>query len=466
MMDNPFKINAPDELEGAVSSNQDSQFELVDSVTVAIRQSHSSVKAPDLGERYEFLDLLGSGGTGTVYKVRDSMTGAEVALKVLKSDLHRDTAALKRFDQECSSLAQLTHPNIVAIFDHGVTPGGEPFLVMELAEGETLSSFLQREGALKPSQAIELFEQLCDALSHAHENGVVHRDLKPNNIMVSQSNDATCVKIVDFGLARMMESASGKTTNITQAGDLFGTPQYMSPEQCQGKGFDHRSDVYSLGCIMYETLTGAPLFKAEQPIQMAVKHVSKKPARFPGEIVKNERMQELETITRRCLEKIPANRYQSMRELSSDLSKVSSGAKISSTNKLKHSTTNWVHALSGGKPFHEFHKSKFGQACEIAFLLLYLSSWYLIVPLCSGLDFQPLAKDLLPFHVFVWANLFGLVAIPFLTYQRFQILRGPEPKQLQLDFFISSICLSGMVLSGVPLFALQLVNVDLTAGPF
>jgi serine/threonine protein kinase/tetratricopeptide (TPR) repeat protein len=279
-----------------------------------------------VGDRYELLEVIGQGGMGTVYRAKDKILGKEFAIKVLRDELATDESAIKRFEQEAKSASELTHANMLAVYDHGRTTSGAPFIVMDLLEGESLAQLLKRETRLDPSRVMNISSQVCDALAHAHMKGLVHRDLKPSNIMLVNNELSTdSVKVLDFGIAKLMPSSNRETQNLTQTGELFGSPSYMSPEQCLGCNLDARSDVYSLGCMMYEMLTGKPPFAGKNPIQTVVKHLNEAPppigkllpaAKLPGG---------LESIVMCCLEKDPEARYQSMDRVRADLQLICSG---------------------------------------------------------------------------------------------------------------------------------------------
>lgn len=287
---------------------------------------------PSFADRYEAVSIIGQGGMGVVYKAKDKLTDSVVAIKVLKKELTADKAALKRFESEVSSLAELDHENLVALYGQGQTLDGAPYLVMEYIEGKSLAQLLENEKQINPKRAIALLLQICDGLAQAHQKGIVHRDLKPSNIMISQPGEAIeTVRILDFGIARIVESTAGNTTNLTQTGEVFGTPNYMSPEQCEGRAIDHRSDIYSLGCIMYELFAGRLPFAGSNPIQVAVKHINEKPVGFNPSTRKKlkQPLKSLESITLFCLSKDALERYQAIDELREDLKKVHSGKKVS-----------------------------------------------------------------------------------------------------------------------------------------
>ncbi len=191
----------------------------------------------DLGDQYEVIEPIGHGGMGTVYRVKDTLLDKEFAIKILRNDLAADVSAVKRFEQEAKFVSELTHENVLTVYRIDRTTSGAPFIVMDYLEGESLSQLLQREKTLEPSRVAKISGQICSALAHAHMKGLIHRDLKPSNVMLNK-NDAgmDIVKVLDFGIAKIMPSANRETQNLTQTGELFGTPLYLSPEQCLGLG--------------------------------------------------------------------------------------------------------------------------------------------------------------------------------------------------------------------------------------
>ncbi|MBX9693583.1 MAG: protein kinase [Cyanobacteria bacterium] len=281
-----------------------------------------------IGERYKVLDVIGQGGMGSVYKVEDP-SGHVFALKLLKPELCQDRSVLRRFEQEAASLSELQHENIVAVYDHGITNDGAPYLVMPYLQGGTLSELLAREEKIEPTQAVSLMLQICAGLSQAHEQKIIHRDLKPGNLILSNAMESDpTVQIVDFGIAKVLETTAGNTTNLTQTGDVFGTTAYMSPEQCQGGDIDYRSDIYSLGCIFYQMITGKPPFSGANAVQVAVKQVSGEVERFASKYPDGHILVSLEQIVQKCMQKDKTDRYQSVNDLIADLKLTQSGKEI------------------------------------------------------------------------------------------------------------------------------------------
>jgi serine/threonine-protein kinase len=233
----------------------------------------------ELDGRYKVDARLGAGGMGTVFKATQTAVGRSVAIKVLPRDLARDVNAVKRFMQEARAASALDHPNTVTIHDFGQLDDGNLFLVMELIDGRTLAQVVHDEGALLPERAVRICAQILNALEEAHEQGIVHRDLKPENVIVSpRSGNPDFCKVLDFGLAKMGEG--GTSGGLTKTGQVFGTPAYMSPEQAKGERCDHRTDLYAVGVILYELLTGRRPFDGESPLSVLVKHMQEPPPAF------------------------------------------------------------------------------------------------------------------------------------------------------------------------------------------
>jgi len=233
-------------------------------------------------DKYDIMERLGAGGMSTVYRAKHRFFEKDVAIKVLKGNTLESKDGLKRFQREARATSAISHVGIVGVSDFGLTPDGRAYLVMDYLEGESLSHFLDRVGRLSVSDMVDIASQLCDALTVAHESGIVHRDLKPSNIMlVKDENHRTVAKIVDFGLAKILEEDNSASLKITQTGECFGSPLYMSPEQCMGKKIDHRCDIYALGCILFECLVGTPPIIGVNAADTITKHVKDRPAPFP-----------------------------------------------------------------------------------------------------------------------------------------------------------------------------------------
>ncbi|HYO95317.1 MAG TPA: serine/threonine-protein kinase [Polyangiaceae bacterium] len=260
-------------------------------------------------QRYVIEAVIGQGGMGTVYRVRHALLGKAFALKALRADLAADAEIGARFIHEARIAASVSHPGLVQISDFGVLATGQAYFVMELLEGMPLSSLLRRYGALGASRSAAIARKLAEALRAAHLAGIVHRDLKPDNIHVQPGEAGDSIKIVDFGLARVTGMS-----RATREGIVFGTPHYMSPEQCTGGTLDQRTDIYSLGVVLYEMLTGCVPFDAETHTGVLTQHIYMKPAapsEHPGAKLCPAH---LEALVMRCLEKRPEERFASLDE--------------------------------------------------------------------------------------------------------------------------------------------------------
>ncbi|MBX9693026.1 MAG: serine/threonine protein kinase, partial [Cyanobacteria bacterium] len=290
--------------------------------------AEQNLPLPVLPKQFQLLGTIGHGGMGGVYKVHDVELRKTLAVKVIKPELSTDQAALKRFEQESLALSNPNHPNIVAVFASGKTETGAPYMVMDYIAGQSLSSAIQREGALSQKRAVPLFIEICDALHYAHDKHIIHRDLKPGNIILARGEHVIeSARVVDFGIAKVLKKVTGETvTGLTQVGDFFGTPAYMSPEQCEGTQLDARADIYSFGCVMYETLSGAPPFTEKNPFKLMTKHVEERPALLAREGINPD----LALVVAKCLEKKPEDRYQDVDQLMRDLVLIRDG------NRPKH----------------------------------------------------------------------------------------------------------------------------------
>lgn len=275
-----------------------------------------------LGGQYRILQKIGTGGMGSVYKAEQPEMNRMVAIKILHPKLAGRKDLTSRFRREARAMSQLTHPNTAKVFMYGeLEEDGSLYIVMELLEGKNLNQTVRKEGAMSVERAIPVLVQVCGALQEAHEMGIVHRDLKPENIFLSvQGGLKDFPKVLDFGLAKVTERQMRPGSIIlTQEGMVFGTPEFMSPEQAQGKTLDARSDIYSLATILYEVLTGKLPFNAKTPMEYIQKHVMEPPIslyeRVPGKTFPAG----LGEVIQKALEKKPEDRYQSAAEFAQAL---------------------------------------------------------------------------------------------------------------------------------------------------
>ena len=275
-----------------------------------------------LSDRYELGEILGFGGMSEVHLARDLRLHRDVAVKVLRADLARDPSFYLRFRREAQNAAALNHPAIVAVYDTGeaaTTAGPLPYIVMEYVDGVTLRDIVHNDGPMPPRRALEVIADACQALNFSHQHGIIHRDVKPANIMISNTG---AVKVMDFGIARALADAGN---SVTQTAAVIGTAQYLSPEQARGEQVDARSDVYSLGCVLYEILTGEPPFIGDSPVAVAYQHVREDPV--PPSHKRPGLSAELDAVVLKALAKNPDNRYQTAAEMRADLVRVHSGEK-------------------------------------------------------------------------------------------------------------------------------------------
>ncbi|MCC7529424.1 MAG: serine/threonine protein kinase [Candidatus Melainabacteria bacterium] len=304
-----------------------------DSNTVETKSNSKSdpelIRGKVLDDKYEIISHLGSGAMGAVYKARHKILNKEVAIKVLQSANLDDTIKKKRFMREARAQGGLTHKNIAAVHDVGLTENDQPFFVMDLLVGESLEEHLEQHHSLNWLEFINIFEQVARGLQHAHSKNIVHRDIKPSNIMLIESEDGDLhALVVDFGIAVINES---DTTKLTREGYIVGTPHYMSPEQIEGKQLDARSDVYSLGCVMFEALTGNPPFQGiNAPATMAL-HIAQQPEHITSFNTKSPLPAGLADLVMRCIDKDPEKRFSTAKEIAALLNSI----KTASTEKEK-----------------------------------------------------------------------------------------------------------------------------------
>ncbi len=283
-----------------------------------------------LGDRYELGDTLGRGGMAEVFAGQDLRLNRKVAVKVLRPDLARDPSFQSRFRREAQSAASLNDPNIVAVYDTGedVLDGeGEhvmvPYIVMEYVDGHTLRELLSSGRRLLPERALEIMDGVLNALAYSHAHGIIHRDIKPGNVMLTRSGD---VKVMDFGIARAVADSQA---TMTQGNAVMGTAQYLSPEQARGEVVDARSDLYSAGCLLYELLTGRPPFQGENAVSVAYQHVSEMPT--PPSQVDPAVPPALDALVMKSLAKDPQQRYQTANEFKTDVDRALQGLPVTGT---------------------------------------------------------------------------------------------------------------------------------------
>lgn len=300
-----------------------------------------------LGDRYEILSLIESGGMSHVYRARHKTLKSIRAVKLMRSESLSATS-LRRFENEAVALGNLVHPNLVSCIDHGITAEGAPFVVMEFIEGRTIAQTISGGETFSPARTIEIALQVCRGLQYAHQASVFHRDIKPSNLILvtDPHTNAEIVKILDFGIAKFQDNAE-EGQKLTRTGEICGSPVYMSPEQGRGLPVDARSDLYSLGCVMTEMLTGKPPFLGSNAIETIIMHLNDPPkltAMPDGKRIPSA----LEAVILRCLEKDISRRYHSAEELMKDLELIARGDSLVGLkfgNALNHSRWKRLHRI-------------------------------------------------------------------------------------------------------------------------
>lgn len=280
----------------------------------------------EFANRYEILSLLGSGAGGAVYKAKHKFMEKLVAIKILHSNLMDNLELLQRFRQEAAMACHLNHPNIVSVLDFGLSDEGTAFMIMDYIDSDPLDAILKKSKFIEPKIAVEIFKQVSAGMHHAHESGILHRDLKPSNILVSDLGEADMlIKIADFGTAKIIKDSKFTVNSFvnTEVGQFFGTPLYMSPEQCQTMPTSKASDIYSMGCLMFYVLTGNPPFTGEDVVDVMYKHIYCNPLNFEELNLKFEIPPLLQKIIMKALNKKPDDRFNSMNELKFHLEGVS-----------------------------------------------------------------------------------------------------------------------------------------------
>ncbi|HEY9715733.1 MAG TPA: serine/threonine-protein kinase, partial [Chroococcales cyanobacterium] len=324
-----------------------------------------SVRAPDCAKladekdgligtlfagKYSIEARLGVGGMSVVYKAVDVGLRREAAIKILSRQQLEKETSMVRFQQEARAASNINHPGIVRIFEFGLSDDGQPFLAMEYVKGKTLSEEIELAGRMAPARAIGILTQTCQALDHAHRRGVVHRDLKPSNIMLVRGDkDEELARIVDFGIAKL-EVADAESYKLTQTGEIFGSPLYMSPEQCRGQRTNLRSDIYSLACVLYEMLTGEPPFVGVNVLDTMRRHIEEEPISLKERGVQYKHLAELSAVLKRAMAKDPARRYGSMEEFEADLTRVLRGQTSNAERSATADSAAYMAARSAAEP--------------------------------------------------------------------------------------------------------------------
>ncbi|HEY9679341.1 MAG TPA: serine/threonine-protein kinase [Drouetiella sp.] len=317
-----------------------------------------------LDNKYRIISVLGKGGMGVVYRVEDVHLHRELALKTVDRR-GIDAASIRRFQAEARAAYSMNHPNIVSVNDFGIFSDGTPYLAMQIVEGKTISDILKNR-IFNENEAIPIFLQVCSGLRHAHESGVVHRDIKSSNIMLlndRQTGTDGSVKILDFGIAKLTQHDGGEVQALTRTGEIFGSPLYMSPEQCSGTGIDHRTDVYSLGCVLFESLTGTPPFVGDNALSTMLMHQTQEVPSLREASLGKSFSEGMEQIVQRMLAKNSDKRYQTISEVQKDLLALT-GVKDSSTTR-QNFTQNQTSKAVLDKSFISLSRTAFGASILI-----------------------------------------------------------------------------------------------------
>ncbi len=314
-----------------------------------------------IAEKYEILSLLGKGGMSVVYKAKHNMMNRMVAVKMLRPELVAVPQLLQRFKQESNAVSALRHPNIVTVFDYGLMSAtGTPYLIMDYLEGDTLADILKRDKTLTAERAIPMFAQACDALAHAHDQGVIHRDIKPANLLIrTEKNGEESLTVFDFGIAKLLGQDGSTIHKLTTSGEVFGSPLYMSPEQCGGEHITKKTDIYSLACVFFECLCGKPPLGGTSPMETLMKHVNEDPPML-SEVLPPERdisiPEALEDAIMQALAKDPAERQMDMREFrdqileAGNLRLLSSSLHLTKENTLAGASEEMLAAVAAQPP--------------------------------------------------------------------------------------------------------------------
>ncbi len=275
-----------------------------------------------LADKYFVEKLIGTGGMGTVYLAKHESMNRRVAIKMMRAQFVHDRVSVKRFELEAIALAKLEHAHIINTYDHGYTVHGQPYIVMEYLQGTSLAELVKDLKGLPVGRVIDIFDQVCDALDFSHKKGVLHRDLKPGNIMLLTDKDppgCVYVKVVDFGVAKLMDVSGEEAQSLTQQGEVCGSPVYMSPEQCLGQDLDRRADIYSMGIVLFESLTGKLPLIGKNMMETMGKHIHGTPPTFQQVRPDLYIPERLERVVMKALSKKPEERQQTMEQLRAEL---------------------------------------------------------------------------------------------------------------------------------------------------
>lgn len=276
----------------------------------------------DLADHLEVLEEIGRGGTGQVYKVFDKNLQRVLAIKVLRKELLVDNQTVKRFVHEAEAAADLSHAHVVSVYGHGETKDGSPYITMNFIEGSSFSNLLKLEHEIEWQRALGLFIQICDGLEYAHQKGLIHRDLKPSNIIISSEDGGIEIAhIVDFGIAKVVTTRGDTYNTLTASGDFLGTPLYMSPEQCLGQNVDLRTDIYAIGCMLFEAINGSSPYASASPVEIIAKKMSEEAPTLNKENIPAD----LSLIASCCMARNANDRYSNVAELRQDLQSVLAG---------------------------------------------------------------------------------------------------------------------------------------------
>lgn len=342
-------------------------------------------KGKIFANRYEILEKIDSGGMANIYFARDKKLSRNVALKIMFPQFASDSHFVERFKREAKSMANLSHPYIATIYDWGKEEEIY-YIAMEYLSGENLSQIINKKGILPPSEVVDISIKICEALEVIHKQGIIHRDIKPSNILVTEEKD---IKITDFGIVK------DSTPSLTQTGSILGTAQYISPEQARGVKISKRSDIYSLGVVMYEMLTGDPPFRGDDSLSVALRHIREKPT-LPSNIIKNL-SKNLETVIIKCLLKNPEDRYSSATQLKEDLIRCSKGLPVSELHETirdkLHPETKTVFA-KGFETIKNIKWVRFLYTTLIIFLIAVIS--ITLYPLLLRIVQKPIPKVVVP----------------------------------------------------------------------